>query len=51
MIWTVDQDKDIMRWLADSRVAVLITNRPAHAVALRARLRSGEAYEPSRSPG
>lgn len=43
MIWTVDEDKEIMRWLADSRVAVLITNRPARAVALRARLRSGEA--------
>lgn len=32
-----------MRWLADSRVAVLITDRPAHAVALRATLRSGES--------
>ena len=47
MIWTVDKDKDIMRWLSDSRIAVLITNRPAHAVALRARLRSGEALLPA----
>ena len=46
MIWTVDEDKEIMRWLADPRVAVLITNRPAHAVALRATLRSGEASLP-----
>lgn len=38
MIWTVDDDKDITRWLADPRVAVLITDRPAHAVALRERL-------------
>jgi glycerophosphoryl diester phosphodiesterase len=42
MIWTVNEDKEIMRWLADSRVAVLITDRPAHAVALRATLRSSE---------
>ena len=46
MIWTVDEDKEIMRWLSDSRVAVLITNRPAHAVALRATLSSGEAPSP-----
>jgi glycerophosphoryl diester phosphodiesterase len=43
MIWTVNEDKELMRWLEDSRVAVLITDRPAHAVALRAALRSGEA--------
>lgn len=38
MIWTVNEDKEIMRWLGDSRVTVLITDRPAHAVALRATL-------------
>ena len=43
MIWTVNEDKEIMRWLADSRVAVVITDRPAHAVALRATLSSGES--------
>jgi hypothetical protein len=43
MIWTVNEDKEIMRWLADSRVTVLITDRPAHAVALRATLTPGEA--------
>jgi len=32
-----------MRWLADSRVTVLITDRPAHAVALRATLTPSEA--------
>jgi hypothetical protein len=43
MIWTVNEDKEIMRWLADSRVTVLITDRPAHAAALRATLTTGEA--------
>jgi len=35
MVWTVDGDAEIRRWLADPRVTVLITNRPAAAVALR----------------
>jgi glycerophosphoryl diester phosphodiesterase len=38
MVWTVDEDAEIRRWLADRRVTVLITNRPAEAVALRASL-------------
>jgi glycerophosphoryl diester phosphodiesterase len=38
MIWTVDEDAEIRRWLADPRVTVLITNRAADAVALRAGL-------------
>ena len=38
MIWTVDEDAEMSRWLADPRVTVLITNRPADAVALRASL-------------
>jgi glycerophosphoryl diester phosphodiesterase len=38
MIWTVDEDAGIRRWLTDQRVTVLITNRPADAVALRASL-------------
>ena len=38
MIWTVDEDAELKRWLADSRVTVLITNRPADAVAMRASL-------------
>jgi len=32
----VDEDREMRRWLADPRVAVLITNRPADAVAMRA---------------
>lgn len=35
MIWTVDEEAEMKRWLDDPRVAVLITNRPARAVALR----------------
>jgi glycerophosphoryl diester phosphodiesterase len=35
MIWTVDEDAKMRRWLADPRVAVLITNRPTAAMALR----------------
>ena len=38
MIWTVDEDAGIRRWLNDPRVTVLITNRHADAVALRAAL-------------
>jgi len=47
MIWTVDEDAGMRRWLADPRVTVLITNRPAEAVALRASLppRRGAARE------
>ena len=35
MVWTVDGDAEIRRWLADPRVAVLITNRPGDALAMR----------------
>ena len=38
MIWTVNSDKAITRWLADPRVDVVVTDRPRHAAALRARL-------------
>jgi glycerophosphoryl diester phosphodiesterase len=38
MVWTVDEDAEIRRWLADRRVKVVITSRPADAVALRASL-------------
>ena len=47
MVWTVDEDTEIRRWLADRRVTVLITNRPADAVALRA---SMPAVTPAASP-
>ena len=35
MIWTVDEDAEMRRWLADPRVTVMITNRPGDAVAMR----------------
>ena len=37
MIWTVNDDRRLTRFLADPRVAVVVTDRPEHAVALRAR--------------
>jgi glycerophosphoryl diester phosphodiesterase len=38
MVWTVDSDALISKFLADQRVDVLITNRPRRAAQLRARL-------------
>jgi glycerophosphoryl diester phosphodiesterase len=37
MVWTVNDDRRLTRFLADPRVAVVVTDRPEHAVALRAR--------------
>jgi glycerophosphoryl diester phosphodiesterase len=38
MVWTVNDDRRLARLLSDPRVAVVVTDRPEHAVALRARL-------------
>ncbi len=38
MVWTVNDDRRLARFLSDPRVAVVVTDRPEHAVALRARL-------------
>jgi glycerophosphoryl diester phosphodiesterase len=38
MVWTVNDDLRLARLLSDPRVAVVVTDRPEHAVALRARL-------------
>jgi glycerophosphoryl diester phosphodiesterase len=38
MVWTVDSDKLIDRFLADPRIDVLVTNRPRHAASRRAAL-------------
>jgi len=40
MVWTVDSDRLIDHFVGDQHVNVLITNRPRHAAARRARLRS-----------
>ena len=36
MVWTVNDDRRLARFLGDPRVAILVTDRPEHAVALRA---------------
>lgn len=51
LVWTVDEDKQLRRWLADSRVAVLVTNRPAQAVALRAELENQGGRASHSHPG
>jgi glycerophosphoryl diester phosphodiesterase len=43
MVWTVDSDPLIDRFLCDPRVDVLITNRPAHAVSRRMTLAAAGA--------
>jgi len=40
MVWTVDEDPLIDRFVADPRVDVLVTNRPSAALSRRAALRS-----------
>jgi glycerophosphoryl diester phosphodiesterase len=37
MVWTVNDDRRLARFLSDPRVAVVVTDRPEHAVALRSR--------------
>jgi glycerophosphoryl diester phosphodiesterase len=36
MIWTVNDDRRLARFLGDQRVSILVTDRPGRAVALRA---------------
>jgi glycerophosphoryl diester phosphodiesterase len=40
MVWTVNGDAKLIRLLADPRVDVVVTDRPRHAMALRAQLLS-----------
>jgi len=35
MVWTVNDDRRLTRYLGDPRVSVVVTDRPEHAVALR----------------
>jgi glycerophosphoryl diester phosphodiesterase len=37
MVWTVNDDRRLDRFLGGPRVAVVVTDRPEHAVAVRAR--------------
>jgi glycerophosphoryl diester phosphodiesterase len=43
MVWTVNSDRDISRWLRDERVRILVTDRPGQAVTLRAETQRAEA--------
>jgi glycerophosphoryl diester phosphodiesterase len=36
MVWTVNDDRRLARFLGDQRVSILVTDRPEHAAALRA---------------
>jgi glycerophosphoryl diester phosphodiesterase len=38
MVWTVNDETEMRRFLADPRVTVLITDRPRHALRLRAQI-------------
>lgn len=40
-VWTVNADEELAHWLASPYVDMLITDRPARAIALRARLPAG----------
>ena len=48
-VWTVNADRELAQWLASPDVDVLITDRPARAIALRARSGQGPARGPGRS--
>ena len=38
MVWTVNGDRELARWLAHPGVDVVVTDRPVHAAAIRGRL-------------
>jgi glycerophosphoryl diester phosphodiesterase len=48
LVWTVNADDALARWLASPDVDVLVTDRPARAVALRSR-RASPAADPDRA--
>jgi glycerophosphoryl diester phosphodiesterase len=43
MVWTVNADPDLARWVATPGVDALVTDRPARAVFLRGQLSPGRA--------
>jgi glycerophosphoryl diester phosphodiesterase len=49
MVWTVDSDRLIDRFIQDHRIAILITNRPRHAVQRRALLAPAQPGQASLS--
>ena len=38
LVWTVDNPRELRRWLVDDRAWLVTTNHPARAVALRSEL-------------
>ena len=50
MVWTVNGDQALTGWLASPHVDVLVTDRPARAIALRRRL-GGSGRDPSAQAG
>jgi glycerophosphoryl diester phosphodiesterase len=49
MVWTVNGDAHMARFLADPRVAVLVTDRPLRALRLRADLRAADSADSAES--
>jgi len=49
-VWTVNADRELAHWLASPHVDLLITDRPARAIALRARTVAGGPGSPG-TPG
>lgn len=45
MVWTVNSDWELRYWLSRQRIDVLVTDRPARAVALRGRTADGRTGE------
>ena len=43
MVWTVNSEPEIRYWLSRHRADVLITDRPAAAIALRDQAAGGDA--------
>jgi glycerophosphoryl diester phosphodiesterase len=46
LVWTVNSDRALARWLASREVDILVTDRPARALALRARTDQALVAEP-----
>ena len=49
MVWTVNGDRALAGWLASPLVDVLVTDRPARAIALRRRLGGSGRICPDRA--
>jgi glycerophosphoryl diester phosphodiesterase len=46
LVWTVNSDRALARWLASPEVDILVTDRPARALALRAHVDQALVAEP-----